>query len=223
MAKRQNIKTASVIPVSRNPKTNNVYILLGLNDLYDDQPKGTKRVWSDLGGKINDDESYQDAAAREFREETADVFPEPMYNPSWIVKNSMRVFNNNRVMYVLTIPWQPFVEEVLFESVIRHLKALNKTQAKKKYFEHKFPNILKSHMALDYKHAVPRVKPEWLEMKTIKWQPINMVFNLPLHKRTRSFLRRIESGSTASFVSLRSKLFGFKSKNSNKQNHNPKV
>lgn len=211
MARRQKIKTASVIPITKDPLNNNIYILLGFNELYDDQPKGTRRVWSDLGGKLNETESYIQAAAREFREETADVFPDTMYDPVWIMKNSTRVFHNNRVIYVMSVPWQhPWDEEDLFENVIKHLKAFDKTRTKKAHFETKFPNVLKSHKALDYKRAVPKVKQEWLEMKTIKWHPIKKVLSLPLHKRTRSFFRRLELGPNASIVSLRSKVFGLR-------------
>jgi hypothetical protein len=116
--------TAGVICFAMPPGTNDVYILLGLQDVQDS--------WCDFGGMVNKNETVECAAAREFCEESLCVallhkdrfVSYQQYNAElthllqtgkyWkrieILQRTSKDVDQVRVYFVKQIPWQPHLQ-----------------------------------------------------------------------------------------------------------------
>lgn len=96
-----NYKCAGILCYAIEPKTQNVYFLLG-KEAYDG-------VWSDFAGGPKQGESKVDAAIREFHEETMGIII-PLEELRSDLESELYTFlldADNRVTYVKQIPFQP--------------------------------------------------------------------------------------------------------------------
>jgi hypothetical protein len=123
----QQVITGGVICFSTEPKTQNMYVLLGRETCFENMESRDGK-WCDFGGKINPHESAVSGAAREFSEESLCVVQlsnKKNYYDNYIsyVKTMLQEENyymkisiihtdqHVRVYYLKEIPWQPDIEQ----------------------------------------------------------------------------------------------------------------
>lgn len=106
-------KCAGILPFALEPKTNNLYFLLG-RESFDGS-------YSDFGGGTKEGESAMDTAIREFDEESMGLIchPEALRNDLENQLFSFVLVHDNRTTYVKQIRFQPELPE-------RFLAARNK-------------------------------------------------------------------------------------------------
>lgn len=153
---------AGIICFSISPITNNIYLLLGL--------ESEQKVWCDFGGRLNDGESVEGAASREFCEESLCVIDMNTHVSSFedyviSIKQMIRIENyymrieilqstsdgidHTHVYFLKQIPWQPKCKESFLNL---------RTQILNKQFL--------NHPSID---SNQEIDVHWLEKSKIKW------------------------------------------------------
>lgn len=120
-------RTGGIICFSVEPKTHNIFVLLGRETCFEQMDSSAGR-WCDFGGKINHTESVQCGAAREFAEESLCLVELPvtknrpyskymhqvermLQEKDYFMKLSARAKDFDRVYYLKEVPWQPEIEQ----------------------------------------------------------------------------------------------------------------
>ena len=133
-----NLMGASILPLMTDPIQGKLYFLLAKERFHASWPQGSN-LWTDFGGKRDNQESAEQIAAREFLEESLGLvqYKEtdelPMTEPNAIVEALKKddylfkvtsTFNETCfVTFVVYVPWDPLIPQ-------RFSKALQDPEAK---------------------------------------------------------------------------------------------
>lgn len=132
-------RTGGIICFSVEPKTHNIFVLLGRETCFEQMDSSAGR-WCDFGGKINLNETVIGGAAREFAEESLCVVDLPvtknhpyskyveqvkkmLQEKDYFMKLSAKAKDHDRVYYLKEVPWQPEIEHKFAETRVKLLSA----------------------------------------------------------------------------------------------------
>ena len=181
--------SVGMICFSVDPKTNNIFLLLGKETCFENMqsPRG---AWCDFGGKPRDEETAPDAAAREFCEESlacvnfecartrprnvktrlAQVLKTGAFFcridltalTQWTQHHNQKR-NVTRTYFVKEIPWQPHVPHT-FQDIRKklcHVQSSGEVDT--------CPFSLRNHPSLEVQNKHVRVNNHYLEKHSIMW------------------------------------------------------
>ena len=169
--------TGGIICFSVEPKTKNIYVLLGRETCFDRMDSHNGR-WCDFGGKINCHESVISGAAREFAEESLCLVQLPavknksytkymeqvkvmLLEEDYFMKMTFTVNNQLRVYYLKEVPWQPEIEHRFAETREKLLSATKDPNA--------LPFSLRHHPAVNKSE----IDLHFLEKQSVAWWSID--------------------------------------------------
>lgn len=200
----QRVISGGVICFSVEPTTQNIYVLLGREVSFENEPG----VWCDFGGKLKPTESALRGAAREFAEESLGVIrldrqsngpssdpiaevTDVLARQEYFIRISIFTQKNRkvRVYFLKEIPWQPDIA-TKFANVRTALE------------ENRWPN----HPARAT--ADGTLNPHWMEKQCLRWWSLDRLIEVlqkrgrfKHHRFRRSFLPalRVVVGKLAEF------------------------
>ncbi len=199
----QTFITGGILCFSVEPKTQNIYVLLGRETCFE-QMDSSQGSWCDFGGKIDASESAISGAAREFSEESLctvkmffkqehtythyiDTIKQMLQDENYFLKISIILPQKDgsehvRVYYLKEIPWQPDIEEK-FSEIRSKLRTVESNGV---------PCSLRNHPAIKEDNTVNR---HFLEKHSIGWWSIDRLAEVVRnrgkykhHRFRRSFL-----------------------------------
>jgi hypothetical protein len=176
--------TGGMMCFSVEPKTQNIYILLGRETCFE-QMNSTQGQWCDFGGKIHPGESVVGGAAREFAEESLCVVQleqkyhayagyiervqKMLQDEKYFLKISIILpqkdgIEHARVYYLKEVSWQPNVENKFVS-----------TRAQLAEKEGKLPFSLRNHPSVSYDAETgnSKVDRHFLEKQSIAWWSVD--------------------------------------------------
>lgn len=187
LKRKSDIKCASVgvICFSVDPKTQNIYFLLGKETCFN-KLDSNKGVWCDFGGKPLYNETFEETAGREFMEESLNTIKltnndsennsitqmlkqKKYYERIDVVlknydKNKNKRKNILRVYFLKQIPWQPMT----IQNFLNTRKKL--VELKNNYGSKISKNYQFFHPAIEvYENNYFRVKNEYLEKHSLNY------------------------------------------------------
>jgi 8-oxo-dGTP pyrophosphatase MutT (NUDIX family) len=185
--------TAGVVCFSIDPRSHKVYLLLGRETVFRDL-LSTAGVWCDFGGKINTGESVEDAAAREFSEESMCVVRLFESDKSVLGEYYMKIsiilpptngVEHVRVYFVKEVPWQENVQHD-FQQTREQLLRIKTGQSGIHEKMTRHPAVIR-HGVID-SHFIEKVEIKWWGLDQLKCIIRNNVHGFKQDRFRRSFL-----------------------------------
>jgi len=181
--------SVGIIPFSVDPKTQNIFLLLGKETCFTNF-RSARGVWCDFGGKPGNDELTIITAGREFTEESlacvqidsSSTLPSKMQekvintiqNEDFYVKIEVvsdTYWNERkqvmRVYYLKKIPWQPHIREI-FQLIRNDLLFM-----KQGGHETDMPTSIVNHPAISSTLRGVQINAHYLEKYSINWWSID--------------------------------------------------
>lgn len=184
--------TAGIVCYSVEPKTQNIYVLLGQETCFYNLSLD-RGVWCDFGGKIDPGEDILDAAAREFSEEslcTIKLFGSKQHimssdyikevrqmlaNEDYFLKVSVilppeDIRERVKVYFLKEIPWQPNLPQRFNKTRDLFLNVLDNSN-------HTIPYYARHHPGLDFvskgkvlanKHFIEKFAVQWWSLERLR-------------------------------------------------------
>lgn len=206
--------TAGLLCFALDPETHNVYLALGREARYDDVTFD-RGVWCDFGGHVEPEETVEEAAVREFCEESLCVlafenYPETqrasstyapallrmLQNEDYLFKitlmetDEVRSSEEGRVYFVKEVPWQPEFSKRFHDTRSTLLSARSQTAIDG------VPYVFRQHPALSTSslEATLTVNRHYLEKQSVKWWSLDRLREVICKRKGRYKFHRFRKG-----------------------------